>query len=290
LAERLSDEDEGELMIGQSNACPDKGLDLDVTQSKESSHRLRLGERRFISGTAGQETMSEDRVKVVACIPAFNEEDTIERVLLGILRHVDEAVVVDDGSKDQTSLIARRLGALVIVHSKNLGKGVAIRDGLGWAKDNNVDILVTLDADGQHDPDDIPELIEPLQAGEADIVIGSRIEGRRGPASMNPITLASNQVVSRMFSLRYGGHFTDLQSGYRAFGRNAIAILSSRLCSTRFEIELEVFSKAKSYELAVKEVTVRYHEGSGRTKFSLYQRLRSLYFAFKYVLSLRPPK
>lgn len=260
------------------------------TQSKESSQRFRLGERRFTSGAAGQEMMNENRVKVGACIPAYNEEKTIERVLLGTLPHVDEIVVVDDGSKDQTGLIARRLGALVIVHSKNLGKGVAIRDGLGWAKDNNVDILVALDADGQHDPDDIPELIGPLQAGEADIAIGSRIKGRRGPASMDPITLASNRVVSRMLSLRYGGHFTDLQSGYRAFDRNAIAILFSRLCSTRFEIELEVFSKAKSYGLALKEVPVRYHERIGRTKFGLCQRLRSLYFAFKYVLSLRPPK
>jgi len=234
--------------------------------------------------------MNENRAKVAACIPAYNEENTIERVLLGTLPHVDEIVVVDDGSKDHTSLIARRLGALVIAHSKNLGKGVAITDGLGWAKDNNVDILVALDADGQHDPDDIPDLIAPLQAGEANIAIGSRIMGRRGPASMNPITLASNRVVSRMLSLRYGGHFTDLQSGYRAFDRNAIAILSSCLCSTRFEIELEVFSKAKSYELALKEVPVRYQEGSGHTKFSLFQRLRNLYFAFRYVLSLRPPK
>jgi glycosyltransferase involved in cell wall biosynthesis len=234
--------------------------------------------------------MNENRARVVACIPAYNEESTVERVLLGTLPHVAEIVVVDDGSKDQTSLIARRLGALVIVHSKNLGKGVAIRNGLGWAKDNNVDILLTLDADGQHDPNDIPELIAPLRVGEADIVIGSRIKERRGPASMNPITLASNRVVSRMLSLRYGGHFTDLQSGYRAFDRRAIAILSSCLCSTRFEIELEVFSKAKSYELALKEVPVRYHEGSLRTKFGFFQRLKNLYFAFKYVLSLRPPK
>jgi len=232
----------------------------------------------------------EGRVRVVACVPAYNEEETVGRVIVGTLRHVDGILVVDDGSKDHTGLIARRLGALVIVHSKNLGKGVAIRDGLGWAKDNNVDILVALDSDGQHDPDDIPELIGPLQAGEADIAIGSRIKGRRGPASMDPMTLASNRVVSRMLSLRYGGSFTDLQSGYRAFNRRSIETLFSRLRSTRFEIELEVFSKARSYGLAIKEVPVRYHERTGRTKFGLYQRLRNLYFAFKYGLSLGPPK
>ena len=232
----------------------------------------------------------ESRVRVVACIPAYNEENSVERVLIGTRRHIDEILVVDDGSKDRTGPIARRLGALVIHHGKNLGKGVAIRDGLGWAKDNNIDILVALDADGQHDPDDIPELIGPLQAGDADIAIGSRIKGRRGPASMDPITLASNRVVSRMLSLRYGGNFTDLQSGYKAFNRNAIETLSSRLRSTRFEIELEVFSKAKSCRLTIKEVPVRYHERTGRTKFGLYQRLRSLYFAFKYFLSFGPPK
>jgi glycosyltransferase involved in cell wall biosynthesis len=232
----------------------------------------------------------ESRMRVVACIPAYNEENSVERVVIGTRRHIDEILVVDDGSKDHTGLIARRLGASVIHHGKNLGKGVAIRDGLGWAKDNNIDILVALDADGQHDPDDIPELIGPLQAGEADIAIGSRIKGRRGPASMDRITLASNRVVSCMLSLRYGGHFTDLQSGYRAFSRNAIETLFSRLRSTRFEIELEVFSKAKSYGLTIKEVPVRYHERTGRTKFGLYQRLRSLYFAFKYFLSFGPLK
>ena len=232
----------------------------------------------------------ESRVRVVACIPAYNEENSVGRVLIGTRRHIDEILVVDDGSKDHTGPIARRLGALVIHHGKNLGKGVAIRDGLGWAKDNNIDILVALDADGQHDPDDIPELIGPLQAGDADIAIGSRIKGRRGPASMDPITLASNRVVSCMLSLRYGGNFTDLQSGYKAFNRNAIETLSSRLRSTRFEIELEVFSKAKSYRLTIMEVPVRYHERTGRTKFGLYQRLRSLYFAFKYFLSFGPPK
>jgi len=107
---------------------------------------------------------------------------------------------------------------------------------------------------------------------------------------MDRITLASNRVVSCMLSLRYGGNFTDLQSGYRAFNRNAIETLFSRLRSTRFEIELEVFSKAKSYGLTIKEVPVRYHERTGRTKFGLYQRLRSLYFAFKYFLSFGPLK
>ena len=232
----------------------------------------------------------ESRMRVVACIPAYNEENSVERVIIGTRRHIDEILVVDDGSKDHTGLIARRLGAPVIHHDKNLGKGVAIRDGLGWAKDNNIDILVALDADGQHDPDDIPELIGPLQAGEADIAIGSRVKGRRGPASMDRITLASNRVVSCMLSLRYGGDFTDLQSGYRAFNRKAIETLFSRLRSTRFEIELEVFSKAKAYGLTIKEVPVRYHERTGRTKFGLYQRLRSLYFAFRYFLSFGPLK
>jgi glycosyltransferase involved in cell wall biosynthesis len=233
---------------------------------------------------------NEIRARVIACIPAYNEESSVERVVIGTRRHVDEVLVVDDGSKDDTGLIARRLGGPVIHHDKNLGKGVAIRDGLGWAKDNNIAILVALDADGQHDPDDLPELIGPLQQGEADIVIGSRIKEGRGPSSMDPMTLASNRVVSWMLSLRYGGDFTDVQSGYRAFNRNAIETLFSRLHSTRFEIELEVFSKAKAYGLAIKEVPVHYHERTGRTKFGLDQRLRSLFFAFKYFLSLGPSK
>lgn len=224
----------------------------------------------------------------MACVLAYNEEKTIAEVLVRIIPHVDELVVVDDGSEDGTGLIAESLGALVIHHAKNLGKGVALRHCLDLARKRDSDIVVTLDADGQHDPDEIPSLVRPVQTAEADIVIGSRILNRKATQSMGLVTLASNRVVSYLLSARYGGDFTDVQTGYRAFSRAAAQRILPHLRSTRFEIELEIICKAKLLGLMLKEVpvTIRKRAG-GQTKFTFLLRMRSLYFAFKYILSLK---
>lgn len=227
--------------------------------------------------------------KIVACVPAYNEEKTIAQVLVRTLPHVDELVVVDDGSDDNTGLIAEDLGALVIRHERNLGKGVALRRCLDWAMRNGSDIIVTLDADGQHNPDEIPTLAHVIQAGDADIAIGSRTKEREAAMSMDPLTLASNRVVSFLFSARYGGDFTDVQTGYRAFSRAAVERVLPHLRSARFEIELEIFCKARSLGLVLKEVPVGFRRRvGGRTKFTLFYRMRNLYFAFKHVLSFKP--
>ncbi len=114
---------------------------------------------------------------IVCGIPAFNEEKTIAKIVIRASAYVDRIVVVDDGSSDDTSLIAERLGAKVIKHVENLGYGAAIRSCFNAGKDADTDILVILDADGQHDPDLIPELIKPIANSDADVVIGSRFLG-----------------------------------------------------------------------------------------------------------------
>lgn len=227
--------------------------------------------------------------KVAACFLAYNEDETIAEVLARASPHVDQLLVVDDGSGDDTGAIARKLGAQVIRHDQNLGKGVALRDCLDWANRNDVDVVVTLDADGQHDPDEIPSLVRAIDADEADIVIGSRIKRRGVGTNMDLITLASNRIISYLLSTRFGGHFTDVQTGYKAFSRTAVERILPLLRSTRFEIELEVFAKAKSSGLVLKEVPVDSHKrAGGKTKFTFFLRMRSLFFAFKYILSLRP--
>ncbi len=224
----------------------------------------------------------------MACVAAYNEENTIREVLVRTIPHVDELVVVDDGSDDNTRLIAESLGALVIRHPRNLGKGAALRHCLDWARATDNDVVVTLDADGQHDPDEIPSLVRPLQTAEADIVIGSRIMKNKSTQSMGPLTLASNRVVSYLLSARYGVDFTDVQTGYRAFSRAAVMRLLPHLHSTQFEIELEIICKAKLLGMMLKEVPVTIHKrAGGQTKFTFFLRMRSLYFAFKYILSLK---
>ncbi len=116
--------------------------------------------------------MSEQ--KIVAVIPAYDEEETISSVIGGAKGFVDEIVVVDDASTDGTAAAALRAGAVVISHSKNLGYDKSIDDGFALAAQENATIIVTLDGDGQHEPRDISKLVEPIIEGQADVVVGKR--------------------------------------------------------------------------------------------------------------------
>jgi glycosyltransferase involved in cell wall biosynthesis len=157
---------------------------------------------------------------IVACIPCYNEESHIARVVLGAQAKVDKVVVCDDGSKDLTGEIAERLGAEVIRHSNNQGYGAAISTLLRRAKEMGADVVVTLDGDGQHEPREIPLLTEPVLQGMAEIVIGSRFlkvshdlpEYRS--VGIKIITGISNQVNSEKL--------TDAQSGFRAYSKRAL--------------------------------------------------------------------
>ncbi len=111
---------------------------------------------------------------IVVGIPAFNEEKTIARVVLGAQKYSHIVVVCDDGSQDLTAEIAERLGAVVVCHEKNLGYGAALQSLFKRARELNADVLVTLDSDGQHDPEQIPRLVKPIEEGVAEVVLGSR--------------------------------------------------------------------------------------------------------------------
>lgn len=117
---------------------------------------------------------SEERPLIVVGIPAYNEEKTIAPVLLEAEKHSDVVLVCDDGSRDRTGEIASRLGARVLRHERNMGYGESIRTLLREARSLRADVFVTLDGDGQHDPSEIPVLVEGLMSEGADIAIGSR--------------------------------------------------------------------------------------------------------------------
>jgi glycosyltransferase involved in cell wall biosynthesis len=122
---------------------------------------------------------------VVACIPAFNEEGRIGGVVVQARKYVDRVVVCDDGSGDLTGEIAEGLGAVVIRHGRNLGKGAALRSAFLRARELGADVVVMLDADGQHDPEEIPGLVEPILKGAADMVVVSRYaEGSKTDAPL----------------------------------------------------------------------------------------------------------
>ena len=112
--------------------------------------------------------------KITAVIPALNEEETISGVINGVKKHVDEVILVDDASTDETADIARRDGAIVVTHSQNQGYDRSINDGFALAAKRGAVIILTFDADGQHNPMDIPGIIRPILEGQADVVVGKR--------------------------------------------------------------------------------------------------------------------
>ena len=195
-------------------------------------------------------------------IPCYNEEVAIGSLVARASQYADRVVVLDDGSTDKTAEIARLVGADVLVHSANCGKGVALRDLFKYAARCGVDILVILDGDGQHNPDDIPKLVQPLMLDEADVVNGSRyLSGDRGGT---PRYRRFGQVVlDKITRLGFSRdvNVTDTQSGFRAFSMKAARTFQFN--TDQLAIDSEMLMDAAKAGLRIKEVdiSVRYDVG-----------------------------
>jgi glycosyltransferase involved in cell wall biosynthesis len=166
----------------------------------------------------------ESKPFVVVAIPAFNEEKTIAKVILLAQKHSDKVVVCDDGSMDMTAEIAERLGAEVIRHERNMGYGAAIQSLFGRARELNADVLVTLDADGQHDPSEIPNVVKPVVQGAADVVIGSRFVDAGGSGEMPLYRRFGARLIAKLVNGSSKNGVSDAQSGFRALLRLAWAL------------------------------------------------------------------
>jgi glycosyltransferase involved in cell wall biosynthesis len=198
---------------------------------------------------------------IVAAIPCFNEERCIGSVVLKTKRYVDEVIVIDDGSTDETARIAEAAGAVVIRHERNQGKGAAIKTVFEYVKKAGCNALVLLDGDGQHDPAAIPALLAPVLEGQCDIVVGSRFLSNK--SNIPGYRRAGQHLLTLVTNLGSRVKLTDSQSGFRAFSREAInamsfvesglsiesemqfAISKSGLKVTEVSIEVSYFDKAK---------------------------------------------
>jgi len=223
---------------------------------------------------------------IIAGIPAYNEEKTIAKIVLLAKRYVDEVIVVDDGSTDLTGEIANALGAVVIKHPENLGKGEAIKTILKIVKEKKPDILVFLDADGQHDPNEIPKVVEPIIEGQADIVIGSRFKGNSKIPSCRKIGL---KILSGMARRLSNTGISDPLSGFRALSRRAYECIN--LVERGYGIEVEMLVQAKEKKLRIIEVPIRieYATGSKTSKRSpIYQASEIAGVIIKKTIEKRP--
>lgn len=191
-------------------------------------------------------------MKTVAIIPAFNEEKTIGEVVSKSKKYADQIIVIDDGSKDGTCRIAADSGATVYRHLVNRGLGGALGTGIKAALQNEADIIVTLDADGQHDPAEIPRLIKPMINGEADAVIGSRFLANQ---PMPLFRKLGNPFFNLVTFLLFGVKTTDSQSGMRAFSKKAAQSLEIR--SNGMEVSSEILKEIKIKQLKLKEVPIK---------------------------------
>jgi len=190
---------------------------------------------------------------IVAGIPAYNEERTIAEVVLKAGVHVGKVLVCDDGSKDMTQAIAKKNGADVVEHEKNMGYGATMQTLFRKARELGADVLVTFDGDGQHDPDEIPELVKPVLEGRADMVIGSRfIKGARINV---PLYRRMGILVITLLTKIFSGYpVSDAQSGFRAYSRKALEEL--KLTELGWGSSVEVFFRAHDIGLRIIEVPV----------------------------------
>jgi glycosyltransferase involved in cell wall biosynthesis len=174
---------------------------------------------------------------IIALIPAYNEERFIAAVVRGALKHL-HVVVIDDGSTDRTAEIAEQAGAEVIRQPVNGGKGAALNTGFDLAVKRNMEAAITLDADGQHDPDEIPLFIEAFRAGKGDLIIG-----QRSFAEMPAKNQFGNRVGTWLLTQAMGQPVPDNQSGYRLL--NQAVMHTCKPSSTRFEAEVEILLRAQ---------------------------------------------
>jgi len=209
---------------------------------------------------------------IIACVPAYNEERTIAQVIIKTMKHVDKVIVCDDGSKDMTGEIARRLGAEVVYHEKNEGYGASLRSLFNRARELDANVTVTLDADGQHNPSEIPLLIESVLDGKADVVVGSRFLGDSEKRNNVPrYRRMGIRMITGLTDATSKNGVSDAQSGFRAYSQKALKIL--RLNENGMGISVEVLMEAKKQGLTVVEVptSCNYH---GTEKTSTHNPLR----------------
>jgi glycosyltransferase involved in cell wall biosynthesis len=189
----------------------------------------------------------------VAVIAALNEDRFIGSVVLKTRHYVDQVIVVDDGSHDQTAAIAEDAGATVIRHERNLGKAQAVNTGLRRAREMNASLVVLIDADGQHNPAEIPALVAPVAAGAADVVVGSRFLSVR--SRIPRWRIWGQHALTAATNLASGVSVSDSQSGFRVLSQRALDTLAFRP-GGGFSLESEMQFLAQQHGLTIAEIPV----------------------------------
>ncbi len=220
--------------------------------------------------------------KIAFVIPAYNEALVIAEVIKSLKDSLKsqgysyEIIVVDDGSKDETSLVAKKAGAKIIRHILNSGSGGATATGLSYAQQKGFEIAATLDADGQHNPSDVLNGIKIIQEIGSDLLIGSRLIDANG---MSRVKILGNQGLSWITRVLFGVSVTDSQSGLRIFSKKALDNLKWR--TSGYEFCSEMLWRAKQLNLSINEYPIKaiyteYSKTKGQNNWNAFRIVNSL--------------
>jgi glycosyltransferase involved in cell wall biosynthesis len=198
---------------------------------------------------------AQPKPRVLVCIPAYNESNTIRDIVIRAKIYASEVVVYDDGSTDNTYDVAKAAGADNVIRSpKNGGYGVAIRTLFQAARERNADVMVTIDSDGQHNPDQIPNVIKPIIEEGFEIVVGSRFLNFKDTQRVPRYRSLGIKTITRLNQSASYNNITDSQNGFRAYSKNAL--LKLNLFENGMPVSSEILLNAKQKNLSIKEVPI----------------------------------
>jgi len=192
-------------------------------------------------------------MKITVGIPAYNEEENIAKIISQLKDITSSIIVCDDHSTDNTNKIAKSLGVDVVTHSKNMGYGSAIKSIFAKAKEIDSDVLVTMDADGQHRIEDLKKILEPILSGTVDVCIGSRFLGKN-VENVPSYRKVGIKVLTKLTNVSLKESITDSQSGFRAYAKKAISEIIPT--ESGMAISNEILLKASSLNLRIGEVPI----------------------------------
>ena len=224
-------------------------------------------------------------MKIIIGIPAFNEEKNIGPIIIKLKKKYDQVIVCDDGSSDMTETIASSLGAHVVKHNKNLGYGSAIKTIFNQAGKLEGDVLVTFDADGQHQILEIDSVLQPIFENKADIVIGSRFLGET--KDLPRYRKIGIKTITGLTNVMTGSKITDSQSGFRAYSKKVLKEISPT--ESGMGISTEILIKASKKEMRIVEVPITIsYEGSTHSQEPISHGTSVIMSTIKHVAIERP--
>ena len=231
---------------------------------------------------------AQSNQKIVVCIPAYNESNNISDIVHRARNYSNEVIVCNDGSTDNTAKLAQKEGAIVVNHDKKGGYGKCIRTLFRTALERKADIIITMDSDGQHNPDQIPDIVEPILKGGYDIVIGSRFIDENDRKKVPLYRSIGIRTITKFTNQASYKNITDAQSGFRGYTRHTIEQIN--LVEDGMRISTEILLRAVQKKFTVKEVpiTINYDVENSSTHNFLSHGIGVLFSVIQFI-SLRHP-